>query len=53
MKILRTLQNPFALVAEGFIAGAILFYATIPPAPEIAGPAPTAEAASAQEISEA
>ena len=53
MNILRTLQNPFLLVAEGFIAGAIIFYATIPAAPEIAGPASTAEASSAKEISEA
>ena len=53
MKILRTLQNPFALVAEGFVAGAIIFYATIPPAPEIAGPASTAQAAALQEISAA
>ena len=53
MKILRTLQNPFALVAEGFIAVAIIFYATIPAAPEIAGPASTAEASFPQEISEA
>ena len=52
MKILQKLQNPFALVIEGFIAGAIIFYATIPPAPEIAGPT-TAATASAQEISEA
>ena len=52
MNILRTLQNPFALVVEGFVAGAILFYATIPADPEITGPGATA-AASAQEISEA
>lgn len=28
MKWLKTLNNPFALVAQGFAAGAILFFAT-------------------------
>jgi hypothetical protein len=27
---LKALQNPFLLVAEGFVAGAILFFATTP-----------------------
>jgi len=30
MSIKQKLQNPFALVAQGFIAGAILFWATAP-----------------------
>ena len=30
MKKLRALQNPFLLVAEGFVAGAVLFLATTP-----------------------
>ena len=30
MKKLKALQNPFLLVAEGFVAGAILFFATTP-----------------------
>lgn len=30
MNIKKTLQNPFALVAQGFVAGAILFWATMP-----------------------
>jgi hypothetical protein len=30
MKTLKALQNPFLLVAEGFIVGAILFFATTP-----------------------
>jgi hypothetical protein len=30
MKKLKALQNPFLLVAEGFIAGAVLFFATTP-----------------------
>ena len=50
MKILDKLQNPFALVAEGFVAGAILFYTTIPAEPELPQPAPTAAAAPAEEI---
>ncbi len=27
----KKLQNPMVLVAQGFVAGAILFYATTPP----------------------
>lgn len=34
MNIKKKLANPFALVAEGFVAGAILFYATAPQASE-------------------
>ena len=30
MKKLKALQNPFLLVAEGFVAGAVLFLATTP-----------------------
>lgn len=30
MKIMKALQNPFALVAQGFVAGAILFFSTTP-----------------------
>jgi hypothetical protein len=34
MKLLKTLTNPFALGAQGFLAGAILFFATHPEAAE-------------------
>ena len=30
MALLRRLQNPFALVAQGFVLGGILFFATHP-----------------------
>ncbi|HEX8526125.1 hypothetical protein [Allosphingosinicella sp.] len=30
MKLVRKLHNPFALVAQGFLAGAMLFLATNP-----------------------
>jgi hypothetical protein len=30
MNIKKKLQNPFALVAQGFVAGAILFWTTAP-----------------------
>jgi hypothetical protein len=30
MNLKRRLQNPFALIAQGFIAGAIILYATTP-----------------------
>jgi hypothetical protein len=31
MNLKKKLQNPVLLVAQGFIAGAILFYTTMPP----------------------
>ncbi len=31
MNLKKKLQNPIVLVAQGFVAGAILFYATQPP----------------------
>ncbi len=31
MNLKKKLQNPVVLVAQGFVAGAILFYATTPP----------------------
>ncbi len=30
MKLWKSLQNPFLLVGQGFVVGAILFYATTP-----------------------
>ena len=30
MNIKKTLQNPFVLVGQGFVVGAILFFATTP-----------------------
>jgi len=37
MKMKQKLQNPFALVVQGFVAGAIIFYATAPNEPRNAG----------------
>jgi hypothetical protein len=34
MKLLKTLTNPFVLGAQGFLAGAVLFFATHPEAAE-------------------
>ncbi len=50
MKILDKLQNPFALVVEGFVAGAILLFATAPSEPERQQAAQAAAAAPAQEF---
>jgi hypothetical protein len=44
MKLLKTLTNPFVLGAQGFLAGAVLFFATHPEAAE-QRLAPTAEQA--------
>ena len=30
MKIVKALQNPFALVVQGFVAGGIIFWSTAP-----------------------
>ena len=43
MSIKQKLQNPFALVAQGFIAGAILFWATAPGDADARPLAPTIE----------
>ena len=50
MNIKKKLQNPFALVAQGFVAGAILFWTTTAPAEESPsqGQAVQAAAAAAQ-----
>ncbi len=37
----QKLQNPLVLVAQGFVAGAILFYSTLPPEAAPAQPQPT------------
>ena len=52
MNMKKKLQNPFVLVAQGFIAGAILFYATTPPEADPQLPAPV-QSASAAKISQA
>ncbi len=55
LKLKQKLQNPFVLMAQGFVAGAIIFFATNPVEadPQRAGaPVQSVEAASA-EISKA
>ena len=42
MKLLKTLTNPFLLGAQGFLAGAVIFFATHP------GSVPGHDAPSAQ-----
>ena len=43
----QKLQNPFALIAQGFVAGVILFWVTAPSESRAASAAPTAAAVSA------
>ena len=31
MNLKKKLQNPVALVVQGFVAGSVIFYATMPP----------------------
>jgi len=45
MKVWKKLQNPFALVGQGFVLGAILFFVTQHDPSEAAPPAQTAPAA--------
>ena len=46
-KWFKKLDNPFLLIAEGFVAGAILFWSTSPGAAEASANRPTAHAESA------
>jgi hypothetical protein len=50
MNLKKKLQNPFALIAQGFIGGAILFFATAPSEQQAAQAAPTAESSSFAKI---
>jgi hypothetical protein len=47
MDIKKKLQNPFALVAQGFVAGAILFWSTVPGEAEATNQPQAAQAAAA------
>lgn len=47
MTLKQRLQNPFALVAQGFVAGAILFWATAPSDGDSPPPSAPAESAAA------
>ena len=50
MKWLKTLNNPFILAVQGFVAGAVIFFATHPEAAQVSGErsAPSAETAKAE-----
>ncbi len=49
MTIKQKLQNPIALVAQGFVAGAILFWATVPSDGEQRQDSPVESAATTSE----
>jgi hypothetical protein len=50
MNIKKKLLNPFVLIGQGFVAGAILFYSTAPEAP-MSPPLPaSASSAAVQQI---
>jgi hypothetical protein len=48
IKWFRKLDNPFLLIAEGFVVGAILFWSTSPGSAEAIPNQPTAHAVSTQ-----
>jgi hypothetical protein len=50
MNIKRKLLNPFVLGAQGFVAGAILFWSTYPSESEAPQPAASAHAPAVQQI---
>ncbi|HZG09574.1 MAG TPA: hypothetical protein VEZ70_11405 [Allosphingosinicella sp.] len=49
MKWLKTLNNPFLLGLQGFLAGAVLFFATHPEAVDLRT-APAAEQSNSQSV---
>ncbi len=54
MNIKKKLQNPFVLMAQGFIGGAAIFYATMPATADVqpqSVPSTTVQSAAATEIS--
>jgi hypothetical protein len=51
MDIKKKLQNPFALVAQGFVAGAILFWTTAPSEPDAPNRVQGVEAAATAAVS--
>ena len=53
MNIKKKLTNPFVLVAQGFVGGAIIFFATAPAEADRQQQAPTASSAPAKEITRA
>lgn len=53
MKIKKKLLNPFVLVAQGFIAGAVLFFATAPAETDAANQSPPIQAAALPDTFEA
>jgi hypothetical protein len=53
MNIKKKLTNPFVLVAQGFAAGAVIFFATAPADADPQEQAPTANSAPAKQISRA
>lgn len=53
MNIKKKLTNPFVLVAQGFAAGAIIFFATAPVEADPQQQAPSANSASAEETTRA
>ena len=53
MKIKNKMLNPFALVGQGFIAGAVLFFATVPPENDVPNQGPPIQAAALPDTLEA
>lgn len=53
MNIKKTLQNPFFLIGQGFVAGAIIFFATAPAESDPQQPQPTTASSASAEISRA
>ena len=49
-KIAKKLQNPFLLAAQGFVMGAVLFFATSRPDDDQAFAAPSQAASASQSV---
>ncbi len=53
MNIKKKLQNPFALIAQGFIGGAAIFYATLPTNVDVGPQVPAAQSVQSSSASDA
>ncbi len=46
----KKMLNPFVLIAQGFIAGAVLFWSTHPPESEVVQPTASTQSVAVQQI---
>ena len=52
MNIKKKLHNPFVLIAQGFIAGSVIFYATMPDDIEARRPSAPVQSARSADVAQ-